>query len=199
MSPSSADSTSDDERVCSAAGSASRVAAVMSMQVRCRASASRFTPAPRIVGAELVAIDTGRAETPASSRLLGASILRCLHALWPSRPNGHHGLPAARLRHDGALVRSTPTPGSLAHGTYLINLAFGTVQVHIDHQTRLIGSSSPTAGSGVGGPSQSLEFAPQALARPARPTHELHRWPGLRHDGRAVVHVAGRGDGGPDT
>src|SRR6476660_6212773 len=37
MSPSSADSTSVTERVCSAIGSTSREAAVMSMQVRCRA------------------------------------------------------------------------------------------------------------------------------------------------------------------
>ena len=39
----------------------------------------------------------------------------------------------------------------------------------------------------------------QALARPALPTDEHDRWPGLRHDRRAVVHVAGRGDDGPDT
>jgi hypothetical protein len=53
--------------------------------------------------------------------------------------------------------------------------------------------------SGVGSPAQALELAPQALARPALPTYEHHPWPGHRHDGRAVVHVAGRGDGGPNT
>jgi hypothetical protein len=53
--------------------------------------------------------------------------------------------------------------------------------------------------SGVGSPAQALQFAPQALARPALPSYERDRWPGLRHDGRAVVHVAGRGDGGPDA
>ena len=31
------------------------------------------------------------------------------------------------------------------------------------------------------------------------PRTERHRWPGHRHDRRAVVDVAGRGDGGPDT
>ena len=53
--------------------------------------------------------------------------------------------------------------------------------------------------SGVGGPAQALELAPQALARPALPAYEHHRWRGLRYDGRAVVHETGRGDGGPDT
>ncbi len=52
---------------------------------------------------------------------------------------------------------------------------------------------------GVGGPAQALELAPQALARPALTTYKHHPWPGVRHDGRAVVHVAGRGDGRADT
>ena len=54
-------------------------------------------------------------------------------------------------------------------------------------------------GSGVRCPAQALQLAPQALARPALPSNAPDRWPGLRHDGRAVVHVAGRGDGSPDT
>ena len=53
--------------------------------------------------------------------------------------------------------------------------------------------------SGVGGPAQALELAPQALARAPVPTSRRHRWPGHWHDRRAVVDVAGRGDGGPDA
>ena len=53
--------------------------------------------------------------------------------------------------------------------------------------------------SAFGSPAQALQLAPQALARPALPSDERDRWPGLPNDGWAVVHVAGRGDGGPDT
>lgn len=56
-----------------------------------------------------------------------------------------------------------------------------------------------TSASDVGCPAQALEFTPQTLARPALSAYEHHRRPDLRHDGRAVVDVAGRGDGGPDT
>ena len=59
---------------------------------------------------------------------------------------------------------------------------------------------SPDRGAQASGaPAQALELAPQALARPALPPDERDHWPGLRHDRRAVVHVAGRGDGGADT
>jgi hypothetical protein len=54
-------------------------------------------------------------------------------------------------------------------------------------------------GSGVSSPAQALELAPETLAGPALPTHDHDVRPSLRHDRRAVVHVAGRGDGGPDT
>ena len=53
--------------------------------------------------------------------------------------------------------------------------------------------------SGVGSPAQALELAPETLARPALAAHRHGPLPDLRHDGRAVVHVAGRGDGGPHT
>ncbi len=53
--------------------------------------------------------------------------------------------------------------------------------------------------SGVRSPAQALQLAPQALARTTLPSNEREPWPGLPHDGRAVVHVAGRGYGGPDT
>ena len=61
------------------------------------------------------------------------------------------------------------------------------------------GGSCAESTSGVGSPAQALELAPQALTRTALPTNQPDRGPGLCHNGRAVVHVAGRGDGGPDT
>ncbi len=60
-------------------------------------------------------------------------------------------------------------------------------------------TSSTSAGSGVRAPAHALELAPEALARPALPPYEHDHWPNPRHDRRAVVHKAGRGDGGPDT
>ncbi len=63
------------------------------------------------------------------------------------------------------------------------------------HQVRCL----PDFSSAVGGPAQALELAPETLAGPAPSTHGHDRWPGIRHDGRAVVHVAGRGDGGSHT
>ena len=51
----------------------------------------------------------------------------------------------------------------------------------------------------VRSPTQALKLAPQALARTALASDERHPWPGLPHDGRAVVHIARRGDGGTDT
>jgi hypothetical protein len=60
-------------------------------------------------------------------------------------------------------------------------------------------SSSTSAGSGVRAPADPLELAPEALARPALPPYEPDQWPSPRHDRRAVVHKAGRGDGGTDT
>ena len=56
----------------------------------------------------------------------------------------------------------------------------------------------PASGSGVGGPAQALELAPETLAGPALPADARHSRLGPRHDRRAVVHVAGRGGGGPD-
>ena len=47
-------------------------------------------------------------------------------------------------------------------------------------------------------PAQALEFPSETLAGPALPADAHHPRAGLRHDRRAVVHVAGRGDWGPD-
>src|SRR4029079_15796402 len=52
--------------------------------------------------------------------------------------------------------------------------------------------------SGVGRSAQALPLAPQAFARAALPSYQSEPWPGLAHHGWAVVHVAGRGDVGPD-
>jgi hypothetical protein len=56
----------------------------------------------------------------------------------------------------------------------------------------------PASGSGVGGPTQALEFAPETIAGSALPADAHHPRLGRRHDRRAVVNVAGRGGGGPD-
>jgi len=65
---------------------------------------------------------------------------------------------------------------------------------------RISGRCSPDPRrSGARSSAQPLQLAPQALAWPTLATCDLDHWPGLRHDRRAVVHVAGRGDGGPDT
>jgi hypothetical protein len=53
--------------------------------------------------------------------------------------------------------------------------------------------------SGVAGPAQALELAPEALARPALPADDLDRRSLVPNDRRAVVQIAGRGDRGSDT
>ena len=68
------------------------------------------------------------------------------------------------------------------------------------HRARFGGSPRPDRRrSGVGSPAQALQLTPQTLARPSLAPYERDAWPGLPHDGRAVVHVAGRGDDGSDT
>ena len=60
-------------------------------------------------------------------------------------------------------------------------------------------ASRPASGSGVACPAQAVKLASETLAGPALPMDDHDLWPGVLHDRRAVVHVAGLGDGGPDT
>ena len=72
---------------------------------------------------------------------------------------------------------------------------------HAHHRTPGTGPADgrPRPPALVGGPAQALELAPETLAGPALPAHGRDPWPGLLHDRRAVVDVAGRGNGSPDA
>jgi hypothetical protein len=77
--------------------------------------------------------------------------------------------------------------------------SYGTPAIHTRRRHPNVAGMNDRRRSRVVSPAQALELAPQALARPALPSDERDRWSRLPHDGWAVVHVAGRGDGGPDT
>src|SRR6187549_4308755 len=110
--------------------------------------------------------------------------------------NASSTTPARSAIHGAAATaRSTMSSVGVAGGSLPAPLALTVVIVRPPEPSRSPRASRSAAAS----PAQALELAAQALARSALSTYEGDPRRDLWHDGRAVVHVAGRRNGGPDA
>ncbi len=112
----------------------------------------------------------------------------------PQAPVDWGGLhPAQRTCQPHASLRASSREDRRANARRYGGRGVGSVSC------RHVGASRTLTRSGARSSAQAFQLASQALARSALASDERHPWPGLRHDRRAVVDVAGRCDGGPDT